>query len=278
MSIATRGKPSFLTIPLEIRDQIYRWINAGATIRIHEDKEAAFYGKISFWDKGSKVPAILRKGWLSILLACRQTHQEAEPLFYKSCQIQIITFYELPLKFFGIISPCATENITSIAIELVVCGAVPPPIDPENANSEAVCSHISKQLPNLRDVELWIGLNSARRHHRKLTDMPWTQKLSTITGLQSLTIIDQSLADEEDEEHIPELLSRLLEFYLYMFRTMVDDVEHVPAFARSRMFKEPFAALDLWISNKPLSSRTSGRPYDNDTELLVPGAIGSNTV
>lgn len=113
MSVAAEpaSKPTLLTIPWEIRHEIY--------IAIFSFYEASVSGEVAYtWKRHSRYMAMmgitkrlarlrpdwLDNGWLESLLVCRQIHEEAETVLYKTLTFKPAHQYNINSTLFSSLS------------------------------------------------------------------------------------------------------------------------------------------------------------------------------
>ena len=132
MSLTIQQRSRLLTVPREIRDEIYGFVfdknlKVKLSLDVHpgenpadcyegeeyDDPEECYKSvTLSNWDrKGTP-------GWLNVLLTCRQVHQEAEPSMYKAISIET-SLDDLNVFLFSIpISQNALFYVTRMSVDL----------------------------------------------------------------------------------------------------------------------------------------------------------------
>ena len=141
-----------LTMPLEVREEIYRkicyyesWLD---TQRLWDWKMAKY--NVDEDSAEGRKPHWVRHDWMAILLTCHQVHDEAEPLLYQSIRYQPDLGSDSAYSLFQSLSRTARLNITKLHIQLNVA-------DSHTETDEATTSLIDccvRHLPHIRSLNL----------------------------------------------------------------------------------------------------------------------------
>ena len=115
MSAIVQQNSQLLTIPREIRDQIYGWI-------FHKGRRQGLELDLTFQNDGDEFHralwASMTAGWFSTVLICRQVHSEAEPVMYQALYLKTSLLPGQVEVFLDSISFVGRVNLTSIHIDL----------------------------------------------------------------------------------------------------------------------------------------------------------------
>ena len=146
---------SLLTIPLEVRNEIYGiifsydgWLDVDDTAKWQFKIRRSCYRNKPHW---------LKSKWTSILNICRQIYNEAEPVLYKSLKFHT-TLLDHECSFFKSLSTRARLSITTITLDAHYGDSIIVAYETRyNVDLVAMTGYIAQHLPKIRVLHLLVS-------------------------------------------------------------------------------------------------------------------------